>query len=324
MTATAITILHRPVRGARSDGREVAREGFDEWVLALRSVASTAPGFVESLVSVHGDERLDYAIAATFRTERQLNDWLDGQPRAEVVREGATRGFHRASSDLVVIEGELTPPGIAVFRHGVAAGRDADFVQAQGDLTKVSSRFPGYEGTVVFPAGVSGEWTSLIRFRTERLLGGWLKSNQRQESLSSLRSTLARDFSTASHTTPFGTTVRIENGETELTPSWKSAMLVLMVLYPTVMLLSRFLGPQLDRLGAEPWLSMWLSEVASVSALQWVLMPFAAARMRRWLDPVDGAGLTVTLRGVAAVGAVYVVTLSIFATVTWLQFWDYR
>jgi hypothetical protein len=38
---------------------------------------------------------------------------------------------------------------------------------------------------------------------------------------------------------------------------------------------------------------MWLSEVASVSALQWLLMPFAANRMRRWLDPV-------------------------------LQFWDYR
>jgi antibiotic biosynthesis monooxygenase (ABM) superfamily enzyme len=321
MTATAITIVHRPIR---SDGRDPNPEGFDEWVLELRSVARTAPGFEESQVSVHADERLDYALAATFRTERQLNDWLDGRARAAVMAEGATLGFHRASSDLVIIEGELTPPGVAVFRHGVAAGRDADFVAAQGDLTGVSSGFPGYEGTVVFPAGVSGEWTSLIRFRTERLLGEWLKSNQRQKSLSSLRSTLVRDFSTASHTTPFGTTVRIENGKTELTPSWKSAMLVLMVLYPTVMLLTRFLAPQLDRLGGEPWLVMWLSEVASVSALQWLLMPFAAKRMRRWLDPVDGAGLAVTLRGAAVVGAVYVVTLTVFATVTWLQFWDYR
>jgi|GEM_PF-6254725 len=127
MSATAITILHRPVLGERSDGRD----GFDAWVLALRSVARTAPGFLESLVSVHGDERLDYAIAATFRTERALNEWLDGEPRAQVVRDGARRGFLRASSDLVIIEGELTPPGIAVFRHGVAAGRDADFVHAQ-------------------------------------------------------------------------------------------------------------------------------------------------------------------------------------------------
>jgi uncharacterized protein len=314
MTATAITILHRPVE----------REGFDDWVAALREAARKAAGFVESVVSIHADERLDYALAATFRNERQLNDWLDGPARAAVIDAGALRSFHRASSDLVIIEGELTPPGIAVFRHDVAIGRDPEFTSAQGALTEVSSTFAGYEGTVLFSPGVSGEWTSLLRFRTERLLGGWLKSAQRQGALLGLRSTLERDFTTASHTTPFGTTVRIENGETELTPSWKSAMLVLMVLYPTVMLLTRFLAPQLDRLGAEPWLVMWLGEVASVSALQWLLMPFAAKRMRRWLDPVDGAGLAVTLRGAAVVAAVYAVTLTIFATATWLQFWDHH
>jgi hypothetical protein len=45
------------------------------------------------LVSVHADERLDYALAATFRTERQLNDWLDGQAKAAVMAGGATLGF---------------------------------------------------------------------------------------------------------------------------------------------------------------------------------------------------------------------------------------
>jgi hypothetical protein len=63
MTATAITVLHRPVRGERSDGSDPDPKGFEEWVLALGSVARTAPGFEESLVSVHADERLDYALA---------------------------------------------------------------------------------------------------------------------------------------------------------------------------------------------------------------------------------------------------------------------
>ena len=35
-------------------------------------------------------------------------------------------------------------------------------------------------------------------------------------------------------------------------------------------------------------------------------------------------GVAVTLRGAAAVGAVYAVTLTAFATVTWLQFWAHR
>lgn len=311
MTATAITILHRP-----DDP-----DDFGQWIDRLR--ASTADGFVESSVSVYDDDRLDCAVAVTFRTEQQLDEWLDGAERGEVLRDGAARGFRRATTDLVVVEGEQPPPGLALFRHPVAAGRDADFTSVQGALTEASSAFAGYEGTVVFPPGVGGEWTSIIRFRTPRLLSAWLKSGERRASLTGLRSTLKRDFSTTSETTPFGTTVRIEDGRAALTPNWKSAMLVLMVLYPTVMLLSRFLGPQLDRLGIEPWLAMWLSQVASVSLLQWVLMPFAAKRMAHWLDPIDGAGVVESVRGAGVVVAVYVVTLTVFATVTWLQFWDY-
>lgn len=314
MTATAVSIIHRPV-----DSGE-----FDRWAAALRADGQAAEGFVESVVSIHHDDRLDLAVAVTFRTETALNAWLDSESRAALLADGASRGIHRASSDLVIIEGELTPPGVAVFRHDVAAGKDVEFTAAQSELTAASSEFAGYEGTVVFPSGTSGQWMSLIRFRTERLLSEWMKSQERVDALSPLRSTLTRDFSMASHTTPFGTTVRIENGETEFTPNWKSAMLVLMVLYPTVMLLSRFFGPFVSHLGAQPWLAMWLSQVVSVSALQWVLMPSAAKRMRRWLDPVDGAVPGVNLRGTALIVVVYAVTLAIFASVTWLQFWHYR
>lgn len=314
MSAIVVTFFHRPPDQAE----------FDVWADELAAAARTAPGFVDSVVSVHADPRLELAVSATFGTEAQLHAWLDGAARAAVLRDGRARGLHRASSDLVVVEGEFTPPGVAVFRHPVSAGREADFIAAQGDLTTASARFSGYEGTVVFPAaGPDDEWMTLIRFRTEKLLSGWLSSRQRMEALPTLRSALDDDFSAFSHTTPLGTTVRIENGKTEMTPSWKTAMLVLMVLYPTVMLLARFLGPVLDRVGAEPWLAMWLSQVASVSLMQWALMPFAVARTRRWLDPLEGRSRAVTIRGAAAVCAVYAVTLTLFATVTWLQFWDY-
>lgn len=313
MSAIAVTIFHRPAN----------RAAFDAWADGLLAAARTAPGFVDAVVSVHADPRLEPAVAATFATEGQLHAWLDGQAHAAVLRDGRAHGVHQASTDLVVVEGEVTPPGIAVFRHAVSAGREDDFISAQGDLTGASSQFSGYEGTVVFPPGSGTQWMTLIRFRTEKLLSGWLKSPQRSDALPSLRSALERDFSTFSHTTPLGTTVRFENGEAEMTPSWKTAMLVLMVLYPTVMLLTRFVGPVLDRFGAQPWLAMWLSEVASVSLLQWVLMPFAVNRMRRWLDPVDGSSARVSLRGAAVVVAVYAVTLAVFAGITWLQFWDY-
>lgn len=314
MSATAVTVLVRPVDPT----------GLESWLADLASSARSADGFVESTTSVYADQRLDLAIAVTFRDESLLNGWLDGSARAAVLGAGSARGFHRAATDLVLVDGEATPPGVAVFRHAVTAGRVDEFIGAQCDLTAASRRFPGYEGTVVLPPAGSGEWTSLIRFRTERLLAAWLKSTERQDALSPLRSTLDQDFSTFTQTTPFGTTVRVEDGRTKLTPGWKSAMLVLLVLYPTVMLLSRFFGPILEGMGAGPWLTIWLSQVLSISLLQWVLMPFAVRRMRRWLDPVDGADLGVTLRGVGIVVAGYVITLAIFATITWLQYWDYH
>ena len=313
MTATAVIVLHRPVDP----------DGFDDWISQLRADGHSAPGFVESVLSVRSDERLELALAVTFADAALLDGWLDGESRSDVLASGAARGFQRASTDLVIADGQLTAPAAMMFRHTVAAGRHADFICAQGDLTATSSRFPGYEGTVVFPPGISGEWTSLIRFRTERLLSDWLKSDQRQQSLPTLRSTLDKEFVPVAQTTPFATTVRVEDGRARLTPNWKSAMMVLLVLYPTVMTLSRFFGPQLDRVGVEPWLALWISQVISVVAMQWWLMPAATRPFRRWLDPIDGANRSISIAGAAVVVACYAVTLTVFATVKWLQFWDF-
>ena len=139
---------------------------------------------------------------------------------------------------------------------------------------------------------------------------------------SSARSSLTKDFSVFAQTTQFGTTARNVDGKAEMTPSWKTAMLLLMVLYPMVMLQSKFVAPVIGKLGAQPWLSVWLSQVVSVALMQWWLMPTVSSWCRRWLDPVDGAGLRISLRGAAVAVIVYAASLTVFATVEWLQYWN--
>jgi hypothetical protein len=58
--------------------------------------------------------------------------------------------------------------------------------------------------------------------------------------------------------------------------------------------------------------------------MTWLLMPLVTGWFRRWLDPVDGAGTRLSLIGAAVVVGVYAVTLTVFASLTWLQFWDYQ
>lgn len=224
---------------------------------------------------------------------------------------------------MVIGEDGGVPAGVGFFRHTVAPGRADEFVSAEARLAEVSVQFSGFEGCCTFAPGTGGEAFAVLRFRTERQLGTWLESPERSEALGPLRESLTREFSLVSSTTTFGSTVRTENGHTAVTPNWKTAMVILLVLYPTVMLLSRFLGPILDDVGAAPWLAMWLSQVVSVIALQWMLMPWAGRLFRRWLDPIDGAGTRVSAIGAGVLVVGYLVTLGAFAAVQFLQYWDY-
>ena len=310
--ATVVTIFHRT-----DDPRD--------FTAVAAELRETAAGATDLRVSILDRPHLDWGIAVSFSDPESLHAWLDGPARKRVLRAAAERGILAAAADLVITP-DGVPPGIGVFRHTVAYGRELDFVSAEARLAETSAGFSGFEGCCAFlaaPGGADRESMAVLRFRTEPQLSAWLRSPERDEALSGLRLSLSREFSLVSSTTAFGTTVRTENGCTAITPRWKTAMLILLVLYPTVMLLSRFLGPVIDRLGAEPWLAMWVSQVVSVATLQWALMPWAGRWFRRWLDPVDGAGARTSALGAAAVIAGYAVTLTVFATVQWLQYWDY-
>ena len=309
---TAITIFH-PVPDVT---------GFDAWLAELRASALAVDGVVAASESLR-EPGFDWALAVTSSSEELLHQWLDGADRRALFEEGRRRGFFSRTGDLVLAEGGGAPAGTSAFRHSLAEGKEADFRAVQARLVAASSQFPGYEGTVLLPADDGKEWLSVLRFRTAAQLTSWLQSPERDRALPGLRSSLTKGFSAVSSTTPFATTVRIQDGRTLMTPSWKSAMLVLLVLYPTVMVLSRFFGPLLDHAGAQPWLALWVSQILSVSALQWWLMPNITRPFKRWLDPVDGAGWRIGALGALVVVVGYALTLTVFATVRWLQYWDY-
>ena len=56
--------------------------------------------------------------------------------------------------------------------------------------------------------------------------------------------------------------------------------------------------------------------MVSVALMQWWLMPTVSSWCGRWLDPVDGAGLRISLRGAAVAVIVYAASLTVFATVS--------
>jgi hypothetical protein len=127
-----------------------------------------------------------------------------------------------------------------------------------------------------------------------------------------LRGELTRDFAELPRSAPFGSTVRVADGQTRITPAWKTAMLVVLCLYPTVIVLSKSLAPALSHIGAGQALAVFVGNVVSVVLLQWVLVPAASVPFRRWLDPVDGAPARITAAGAAVLVVGYAALVLVF------------
>ncbi|QLL05084.1 antibiotic biosynthesis monooxygenase [Mycobacterium vicinigordonae] len=303
--ATAITFFHPPADPGQ----------FNQWADAYLDSARDAAGFVSARAAVQRGQQLDCALAITFDSVSTLDSWLDGSERRAMLVQGQPLGCWRCASDLVLAQGEPPPADRGVFLHSVAPGKESEFVVAQRNLTLASTTFPGYEGTALFPPDRDGQWMSVLRFRTAGQLGGWIRSQERQQALPRLRDELSRDFAELPRSAPFGSTVRVADGQTKITPAWKSAMLVVLCLYPTVMLLSRWLAPVLSHLGLQQAPAVFLGNVISVVLLQWVLVPAASRPFRRWLDPIEGESRRISAAGAAVVAVGYAAALLIFTLI---------
>jgi hypothetical protein len=157
---------------------------------------------------------------------------------------------------------------------------------------------------------------SILSFHTDDQLSAWLASDERAQRVPHLRAHLTKDFTVDA---PFGSILRVQDGRPRVTQKWRTAMLIVLVLYPTAMIVTRFIAPFWVGLGAHPWLSTWLTQVMCVAAMTYALMPFATRAFARWLDPVAGSSVKVSVAGAAVVLAVYTVWLTLFAVVPGLQ-----
>jgi hypothetical protein len=159
----------------------------------------------------------------------------------------------------------------------VKLGHEREYLAWQHRIDAEAARFPGFLSNEVFPPvpGLQDEWVVLVRFDSPEHLQGWLVSDVRKLLVEDA-ARLWQEARIASFSGAFpgwfgaGAT---GSGSVALTPDSKQAMIVLLVLYPTVMLLAHFLSPSLDSLPLA--LSMFIGNLASVALLTWLLMPLA-------------------------------------------------
>lgn len=288
-----------------------------DWQTRVNRAASKFQGFVaaEIVPPAPGIQRA-WTCIYRFSTPAELNAWLESSSRRDFLAEANGR-FEEARQ--FAIGGGAADRGCTLLAsHHVKPAAEAAFLDLQHEFAAAQKQFPGFSGQEIFPPveGVSEEWTSLVRFGTAEELRHWLDSEERAGLVARLDA-VVDSYETDLLGTAFGSWFSFTMEDGRATPNWKQWLTVLLVLYPTVMLLglvTTYLpgGAASSGFPSSEWffLNMALGNFASTLLLTYVLMPPATRLLAFWLKP--SAPRKVTIAGLALVIALFAVATAVF------------
>lgn len=171
----------------------------------------------------------------------------------------------------------------SVITQHIPANERTVFLEWQQGISEAASKAAGYQTTEIYPPATPEQpWVVILHFDDPTTLKAWLDSPERAAWVARLPVEV-RDFRLQTLSSGFGAWFAGTLGgpPVPLPPRWKMALTILFTLYPTVMLLSILVRPYLSTLGLS--LSMLVSNILSITILQWLVQPA--------LDPVLGPWL---------------------------------
>jgi len=255
------------------------QEAFDAWRMKHDAIVAKFPGYISSDMIPSGPAGSgEWTIMLNFESKAQLEAWQKSPERAESI--GHALNFFEGGTFGQVVESDLgSAPGTnvtEVILSRVKPGLDARYREWAARIQNAQAKYAGYKGTYLQPpTGDSQEWTTLLRYDTVEHLEAWMASPERAELLAE-----SKEFIESEHlmrlATSFPGWVPINPATGKGPPNWKTALLVLLGLFPVVMLEMKFLSPVLHALGIQNMsLATFIGNVGSVAiTTYWTMPPF--------------------------------------------------
>jgi len=285
---------------------------------AITDAARGFPGFVgtEVLEPVPG---LQEEWVAIFRLEsnQAMKRWLESPERRRLAAKIEEFLLEPSRMLLLASDDRAEPPVAMVFTHKVAPEKVDAYLEWRRRAIAAQAHHPGYLATEFFqPHGKFDEWVDIVRYDSTRDLDDWMKSNEREALLKELDSIVesVHEHRVTGLEGWFGIN-RGPGMNASAPPAWKQALAVLFALYPTVMVLG-YLNPLMTNLAFPE--QMLISNVLSVAALTWLVMPWVTRRLDFWLHAPPGRWRT-ELTGIGAVAVGLVLFVLIFMGANRLQ-----
>jgi len=237
-----------------------------------------------------------------FRSADDLAAWQQSREHSQIIGEGIPL-FEGGNFGEVAhgAEAGLQPAGdvTEVIFSRIKPGMEDAYREWTTRIEAAQARYPGYRGMFLQPPDEKGGmWTTIIRFKSAPQLEAWMNALERKSLLQESKAFIDHEQLTRL-ATAFPGWVPVDPITGKGPPNWKTAMLVLLGLFPVVMLELRFLSPQLTALGLQASFATFIGNALSVAATSFITMPLFVRWFGWWLFPVDASTWLVTSKGVA-------------------------
>lgn len=302
-------------------------EALAAWHARQAEALSRQPGFISTDLIPPRPAATDgrWTILATFRCREDLEAWQRSGACQELLADAASlleegrfqESVQREDADAGDADPNNADPGrradvTEVIFSKVKPGMADQFRAWAQRIQAAQALYPGYLGMYLQPptGGGDGHWITILRYDSASHLEGWMTSRQRADLLEESREFMERE-ELIRVSTAFPGWVPVDPVSGQGPPDWKTAMLVLLGLYPIVMLELRLLNPIFASLQIRGALATFLGNAISVALTSFLTMPFFVRRFDWWLFPGIASPRALTRRGVVTIGLLYLLEIFI-------------
>jgi antibiotic biosynthesis monooxygenase (ABM) superfamily enzyme len=268
--------------------REGREERFRAWLARWQNELLQSPDAQSFEVLPQTPDQDETVGVAHFSSVDALRVWRHGETNRALIeeaRDDVDGGVIMQLTGKAAAEYYVQNSATEVIITRVKPGKEEAYRTFADRIQRVQQTFPGYIGSFVQPPQHNETgWTTVLRFNAVRDLDRWLQSPERK-SLLKEADELIEGFEAQRVDTSFPGWVPADPATGRPPNPWKTATLVLLVLFPVIMLELRFLNPLLRAAHFPPALGTFTGNAISVALTTWPLMPLAIRGFRAWLYP---------------------------------------
>jgi antibiotic biosynthesis monooxygenase (ABM) superfamily enzyme len=314
MSAPAVLIATAKIRPGCEDA-------FAAWQGRHDAAVAAFAGFKSSDIMPPGDHDDTWTFLLNFDFREHLAAWQQSSQRAAILAElvPLTVGGN-LGEEMQADSSDAAQPGTAVTQvifSRIKPGQEENYRRWAARMQQAQARHPGYRGTYLQPPGPGGtHWITMLRFDTAEHVNSWIAAPERAAMLEEARAFVEGE-ELLRLATSFPGWVPIDPATGKGPPNWKTALLVLLGLYPIVALELLYLYPLLG--GVIPAVANFLGNVLSVAATTFVTMPIFIRAFDGWLFAEARNDRRANARGLAILAVAFACEI---AFVAWLYRWN--